>query len=116
MAGGLPSGAVKGLALHPHSTSIAYAALGTNGVRRTADGGGSWQKISNSLPASDWTRLARGAGSTLWADASETSSLPYRTANEGADWSASSTGRDGYYPVKWYSEGLVAHPTDGDTA
>jgi photosystem II stability/assembly factor-like uncharacterized protein len=116
MAGGLPSGAVKGLALHPSGTSIVYTALGTDGVWRTADGGGSWQKISNGLPARDWTRLARGAGSILWADASETSSLPYRTANEGAAWSASSTGRDGYYPVKWFSEGLVAHPTDGNTA
>ncbi len=116
MGGGLPSGAVKGLALHPTSPSIVYAALGTNGVWRTADGGGSWQKISNGLPASDWTRLARGAGSVLWADASQTSRLPYRTANEGASWSASSTVRDGYYPVKWYSEGLVAHPTDGKTA
>ena len=116
MAGGLPSGAVKGLALHPTSASVVYAALGTNGVWRTADGGGSWQKISNGLPAGDWTRLARGAGSILWADASETGSLPYRTANEGAAWSASSTERDGYYPVKWWSEGLVAHPTDGDTA
>lgn len=116
MAGGLPSGAVKGLALHPSSPAIVYAALGKNGVWRTADGGGSWQRISSGLPASDWTRLARGAGSILWADASETSSLPYRTANEGAAWSAPSTGRDGYYPVKWFSEGLVAHPSDGNTA
>ena len=116
MAGGLPSGAVKGLALHPSRSSIVYAALGTDGVWRTADGGEGWQKISNGLPAGDWTRLARGPGSILWADASETDSLPYRTADEGASWSASSTGRDGYYPVKWYSEGLVAHPTDGNCA
>jgi photosystem II stability/assembly factor-like uncharacterized protein len=116
MAGGLPSGAVKGLALHPTSTSIVYAALGVNGVWRTADGGTTWQKISNGLPASDWTRLARGAGSILWADASQTSSLPYHTANEGVSWNAPLTERDGYYPLKWFSEGLVAHPTDGNTA
>ncbi len=116
MAGGLPSGEVKGLALHPTSPSVAYAALGMNGVWRTADDGISWQKISNGLPARNWTRLARGAGAILWADASETSSLPYRTGNEGASWSACSTDRDGYYPVKWHSEGLVAHPTDGHTA
>ncbi len=116
MAGGLPGGAVKGLALHPRSARIVYAALGTNGVWRTADGGGSWRKIGNGLPDGDWTRLARGPGSILWADASETASLPYRTANEGAAWSSSLTRSDGYYRVKWWSEGLVAHPADGDTA
>jgi photosystem II stability/assembly factor-like uncharacterized protein len=116
MGGGLPGGAVKGLALHPRDAAIVYAALGRSGVWRTADGGESWRRTSRGLPAADWTRLARGAGSILWADAAQTDSLPYRTADEGATWSKSVTKRDGYYRVKWWSEGLVAHPTEGDTA
>lgn len=72
--------------------------------------------IDSGLPDGDWTRLARGAGSILWADAARTSALPYRTADEGATWNAPLMERDGYYPVKWFSEGLVAHPTDPQTA
>jgi ligand-binding sensor domain-containing protein len=116
MGGGLPAVPVYGLALHPTDSNIVYAALGTSGVYKTTNNGANWSPINTGLPVRRWTRLARGPGATLWVDATETWERPYRTSNEGASWSAPISSQSNYYASKWYSEGMVAHPSDGSTA
>jgi ligand-binding sensor domain-containing protein len=124
LAGGLPAADVKGLALHPSNPDIVYAALGTSGVWRSGDKGANWSNISANLPSQDWVRLARGAGSTLWADAGQVgaNTYAYRTTNEGSSWSAPVSAPPGFYGnatkgvIKYFSEGLVAHPSNDQVA
>jgi len=112
--GGLPADAVLGLVLDPTDASTAYAALGTSGVWKTTDGGSTWAWASTGLPTQSWTRLARGAGGIIYADAGQAGGLyPYRSTNAGASFAAPSAVQDGFYEnMHYWSEGMVAHPTD----
>ena len=96
MVSQLPSGAVvSGLAVSPGASSTVYAATSTNGIYKSADGGGTWTAIDNGIPALPNSGISVGG---IWGDPSapnvvfaSTGSGLFRSTDGGGSWALATT-------------------------
>ena len=126
----LPAGAaVYGLAVNSQDTNILYVALGTAGIWRSYSGGLSFSQCMNGIPSwdltADWRRLAISPvdPDVLYADADQNGGrLPYHSFDGGATWVPTEAREPVFYSEDpdfanhWWSEGVVAHPSEPMTA
>jgi photosystem II stability/assembly factor-like uncharacterized protein len=126
VGGGLPAEDMTDIAIDPADPNVMYAAVGAifgsadNGVFRTADGGGTWSRVT--LPRGGLGRigLAATAGrvlavltrATLPDGSSGNTMGVFRSTNGGSTWSGPAD--VGSAPYGWYFARLAPHPTTPD--
>jgi len=84
--------AVYGVAVHPTSPNIVWAATAGHGIYKSTNGGVSWKWISNSLSYKDVWTLAIDKNGILYAGVGDEGL--YKSANGGASWTF--LGKGGY--------------------
>jgi len=126
-----PSTGCADMAMEPGNPSIVYAAMWDfrrqahtfrsggpgSGLYRSTDGGATWDRIHNGLPAGTLGRIALAVSPVkphhLWAVVEAEESALYRSSDQGSSWEKMSnqymmSDRPFYYSL------LVADPSDAD--
>lgn len=119
------NGACSDLALNPNDPSVVYVARHGDGVYRSADGGSSFERLSNGLPNDDVHRIVLSIAASnpqvLYAAIIDADSGNaglrglYKTTDGGESWSRLNNTPDFPRPQGWYDCFVGVDPTDEET-
>ncbi|MCH8009566.1 MAG: S8 family serine peptidase, partial [Chloroflexi bacterium] len=111
-------GSCSDLALNPNDPSVVYVARHGDGVYRSADGGASFERLSNGLPNDDVHRIVLSIAASnpqvLYAaiiNAGAGLRGLYKTTDGGASWSRLNNTPDFPLPQGWYDCFVGVDPT-----
>lgn len=106
--------------VNPSNPNILYAAIMSNGVYRSTDGGYTWTKLTNGLPTGGFGRveiaISPSSPSILYASFTSIANYGllglYKTTDGGNSWTQLTQTPDYLYPQGFYDHCIIVDPTN----